>query len=184
MLLIKGNNKNRKIIFETQIVNVAEVLQNGVTTYPDIAVVNFMKAKHGKYKSYEDLEMALTKSIPNNSIRKGWSLAKRIDRYGTNMSWTHFTVDWFDKYSDFLKRTSGPSTNASKSYQNMMKLKSLKKELIIKIDKKYYRPLEIDYLKGDPRKALKKLNYKLKHDLKDLVKDMLDSDIRLFKKKK
>ncbi len=63
-------------------------------------------------------------------------------------------------------------------------VKNGKKELIIKIDKKYYRPLEIDYLKGDPRKALKKLNYKLKHDLKDLVKDMLDSDIRLFKKKK
>ena len=62
-------------------------------------------------------------------------------------------------------------------------VKNGKKELIIKIDKKYYRPLEIDYLKGDPRKALKKLNYKLKHNLKDLVKDMLDSDIRLFKKK-
>ena len=58
-----------------------------------------------------------------------------------------------------------------------------KKELIIKVDKKYYRPLEIDYLKGNPRKAFKKLNYKLKHSLKDLVKDMLDSDIKLFKKK-
>ena len=58
-----------------------------------------------------------------------------------------------------------------------------KKELIIKVDRKYYRPLEIDYLKGDPRKAFKKLNYKLKHNLKDLVKDMLASDIELFKKK-
>ena len=58
-----------------------------------------------------------------------------------------------------------------------------KKELIIKIDKKYYRPLEIDYLKGDPRKAFSKLNYKLKHSLKDLVKDMIDSDLSLYKKK-
>ena len=62
-------------------------------------------------------------------------------------------------------------------------IKNNKKELIIKVDKKYYRPLEIDYLKGDPRKALKKLNYKLKHNLKDLVKDMLDSDIAHFQKK-
>ena len=62
-------------------------------------------------------------------------------------------------------------------------VKNGKKELIIRIDKKYYRPLEIDYLKGDPRKAFKKLNYKLKHNLQDLVKDMLDSDIKLFKKK-
>ena len=58
-----------------------------------------------------------------------------------------------------------------------------KKELIIKVDKKYYRPLEIDYLKGNPKKAFKKLNYKLKHNLKDLVKDMLDADIDLAKKK-
>ncbi len=58
-----------------------------------------------------------------------------------------------------------------------------KKELAVKIDKKYYRPLEIDFLKGDPRKALKKLNYKLKHNLNDLVADMLDSDIELAQKK-
>ena len=45
-------------------------------------------------------------------------------------------------------------------------LKMEKKRINNKIDKKYYRPLEIDYLKGDPRKAFKKLNYKLKHDLK------------------
>jgi GDPmannose 4,6-dehydratase len=62
-------------------------------------------------------------------------------------------------------------------------IKDKRKELIIKIDKKYFRPLEIDYLKGDPKKAFKKLNYKLKHNLKDLVKDMLLSDINEFKKK-
>ena len=58
-----------------------------------------------------------------------------------------------------------------------------KKELVIKIDKKYYRPLEIDYLKGNPKKALRKLRYKLKHNLKDLVRDMIDSDLKLYKKK-
>ena len=62
-------------------------------------------------------------------------------------------------------------------------IRNNKKELIIKVDKKYYRPLEIDYLKGDPKKAFKELNYKLKHNLKDLVKDMIDSDISMFKKK-
>ena len=61
-------------------------------------------------------------------------------------------------------------------------LNGKKKDLIIKVDKKYYRPLEIDFLKGNPKKAFKELNYKLKHNLKDLVKDMLDSDIKYFKK--
>ena len=57
-----------------------------------------------------------------------------------------------------------------------------KKELIVKVDNKYYRPLEIDYLKGDPRKSFKVLKYKIKYDLKDLVKDMIDSDISLAQK--
>ena len=59
-----------------------------------------------------------------------------------------------------------------------------KKNLIIKVDKKYYRPLEIDYLKGNPKKALKKLKYKLKYDIKHLVKEMLDADIALARKNK
>ena len=61
--------------------------------------------------------------------------------------------------------------------------KNNKKELIIKVDKKYYRPLEIDFLKGNPKKAFKKLNYRLKNNLDDLVKDMIDSDIASQKKK-
>ena len=57
-----------------------------------------------------------------------------------------------------------------------------KKKLIIRVDSKYYRPLEINFLRGNPKKALKHLKYKLKYNLKDLVKDMLDSDIKLEKK--
>jgi len=125
------NNENRKIVFETQMVNVAEVLQEGVTGYPDIAVMNLMKVKHGKYKAYEDLEKATTKSISKGSPRKGWSLAKRIDRIGTDISWTHFTVDWFDKYSDFLKLNARPSGNATKGYQNMMKLRDLTNRVVL-----------------------------------------------------
>ena len=63
-------------------------------------------------------------------------------------------------------------------------IKNKKKELIIKVDKKYYRPLEIEYLKGDPRKSFRVLKYKIKYDLKDLVKDMIDSDIEHAKKNK
>ena len=40
-------------------------------------------------------------------------------------------------------------------------VKNNKKELIIKVDKKYYRPLEIDYLKGDPKKAFRELYWSI-----------------------
>ena len=111
--------------------NVAEVIQEGVTDYPDIAVMNLIKVKLGKYKAYEDIEKATTKTITKGSPRKEWSLGKRIDRIGTDISWTHFTVDRFDKYSDFLKLSARPSSNADKNYQKMMKLRNLTYRIVL-----------------------------------------------------
>ena len=62
-------------------------------------------------------------------------------------------------------------------------IKDKKKELIIKVEKKYFRPVDIDYLKGDARKALKDLKFKFKYSVKDLVKNMLDSDLEVAKKR-
>lgn len=50
-------------------------------------------------------------------------------------------------------------------------------QVVIEIDAKYFRPSEVDILLGDSTKARKLLGWKPKHDLKSLVKDMLDSDI-------
>ena len=55
-------------------------------------------------------------------------------------------------------------------------------EVVVKVDPKYYRPTEVDLLIGDPAKANKKLGWKPKYDLNTLVKEMVASDIRLFKK--
>ena len=61
-------------------------------------------------------------------------------------------------------------------------IKNKKKLLLIKINKKYFRPLDIDYLRGDSSKAKKILKYKAKYNFKDLVKEMLYSDINQQKK--
>ena len=61
-------------------------------------------------------------------------------------------------------------------------IKNKKKLLLIKINKKYFRPLDIDYLRGDSSKAKKALKYKAKYNFKDLVKEMLYSDINQQKK--
>ena len=56
--------------------------------------------------------------------------------------------------------------------------KNNKRKLFIKIDKKYFRPLDINYLRGDSTKAKKILKYKPKYNFKDLVSEMLESDIK------
>lgn len=55
---------------------------------------------------------------------------------------------------------------------------------VIAVDKKYFRPTEVDLLIGDPTKAKEKLGWKLKYSLEDLVKEMVASDIKLFEKDK
>ena len=55
---------------------------------------------------------------------------------------------------------------------------------ILSIDKKYFRPSEVDLLKGDPSKVEGKLKWKPKLTLEQLVDDMMSSDIQLFKKDK
>ena len=57
-----------------------------------------------------------------------------------------------------------------------------RKRTIIKIDKKYFRPNEIDYLRGSSKKAYKKLNFKPKYSFINLVKDMIDEDLLLAQK--
>lgn len=53
---------------------------------------------------------------------------------------------------------------------------------VIAVDKRYFRPTEVDLLIGDPSKAKKLLGWQPKHSLQDLVKDMMQSDLNLFQK--
>ena len=55
-------------------------------------------------------------------------------------------------------------------------------QVIVKVDPKYYRPTEVDLLIGDPSKAMTKLGWKPKYDLAALVKEMVESDLEIFKK--
>ncbi|MBU2945873.1 GDP-mannose 4,6-dehydratase [Zobellia uliginosa] len=53
---------------------------------------------------------------------------------------------------------------------------------VVSVDPRYFRPTEVDLLIGDPSKANNKLGWIPKYDLKDLVEDMMQSDLKLMKK--
>jgi GDPmannose 4,6-dehydratase len=55
---------------------------------------------------------------------------------------------------------------------------------VVKVDKNYYRPTEVDLLIGDPTKAQTKLNWKPKYNLQSLVTEMVQSDLKLFQRDK
>jgi len=57
-------------------------------------------------------------------------------------------------------------------------------QIVIRIDSKYYRPAEVESLKGDPSKASKKLGWEPKISLEGLVDEMVNNDLKEAKKEK
>jgi len=53
---------------------------------------------------------------------------------------------------------------------------------VLSIDPAYFRPTEVDLLIGDPTKAEEKLGWVPEYDLAYLVKDMMQSDVKLMQK--
>ena len=69
-----------------------------------------------------------------------------------------------------------------KDFLDAMKKRMKDDPVLVKIDKNYYRPTEVDLLIGDSTKARTKLGWKPKFDLNGLIEDMCISDIQLMKK--
>ncbi|MBW1643337.1 MAG: GDP-mannose 4,6-dehydratase [Deltaproteobacteria bacterium] len=55
-------------------------------------------------------------------------------------------------------------------------------KIIVSVDPKYFRPTEVDNLLGDSTKAKEKLGWKPKITFKELVKEMIDADLKLAQK--
>ena len=53
---------------------------------------------------------------------------------------------------------------------------------VVAVDPRYFRPTEVDLLLGDPTKAETKLGWNREYDLKELVNDMMQSDLKLMTK--
>ena len=55
---------------------------------------------------------------------------------------------------------------------------------VLSIDSKYFRPTEVDLLIGDPTKAKEKLGWIPEIQLEELIRDMMESDLKLFEREK
>lgn len=55
---------------------------------------------------------------------------------------------------------------------------------VVSVDERYFRPTEVDLLIGDATKAREKLGWIPEYDLNALIKDMMQSDLKLIQKDK
>ena len=54
---------------------------------------------------------------------------------------------------------------------------------LVFVDSYYFRPTEVELLLGDPTKAKEKLGWKPKYTVKSLIKEMVASDVTIFRNK-
>ena len=55
---------------------------------------------------------------------------------------------------------------------------------LVRVDPKYFRPTEVDMLRGDPAKAQKMLGWRHKTRFSELVKEMVEADLITVKKER
>ncbi len=55
-------------------------------------------------------------------------------------------------------------------------------KIVIKVDKRYFRPSEVDSLLGDPSKAINQLGWKPKISLESLIQEMIENDRKIILK--
>ena len=127
--------EKREIVAEAMVVTVSDIKRDENVSLPDsVGVVNWMKVVEGKFKTYENMEKAIYKNgLDKKGLRTGWSMGKRIDKYGKDLYWNYLTVDWFSSYSDVIKLSANtPAWDADKNYQNIMKVRDLRESVIIR----------------------------------------------------
>ena len=55
-------------------------------------------------------------------------------------------------------------------------------EIVIRVNRRYFRPTEVDQLMGDSSKAFKKLGWKAKTNLEEMISEMIENDLNEAKK--
>lgn len=65
--------------------------------------------------------------------------------------------------------------------RSFIDIKSRIGDIVIRVDKAYFRPTEVDVLLGDSSKARRELGWEPEYSLQDIVEDMASSDLKLMK---
>ncbi len=125
------NIKSRDIIGD-YIITTIKSISNTNSITDEFMVMNFMKVKESKFKTFENMEIDLAtwSCLMKNSERVGLYKKELISMALTY--WNYLTVDWYAKYSDYIKASSMPTVDADKNYQSMMGIRDLRDRAVLR----------------------------------------------------
>ena len=111
-------------------------------------------------------------SLGNINIHRDWGHAKDYVR----AMWMMLQQDAADDYVI----STGETRTVLDFLKASFELVDLDYRKYVQIDPNLYRPAEVDYLKGQPHKAKTVLGWEPKISFKELVEDMVNSDIKEY----
>ena len=85
------------------------------------------------------------------------------------------------KHPDDYVLATGETKSVREFCEIVFNILDLDMEKYVRSDKKFFRPAEVEYLRGDASKARKKLNWEPKTSLNELAKLMVESDLEYHK---
>ena len=85
-----------------------------------------------------------------------------------------------DEPDDYVLAT-GETKSVREFCEIVFDILDLDMEKYVRSDKKFFRPAEVEYLRGDASKARKKLNWEPKTSLNELAQLMVESDLKYHK---
>jgi len=112
--------------------------------------------------------------LGNLDARRDWGYAKEY----VDAMWRMLQQD---KPDDYVIAT-GESHTVRELVEEAFSYAGLDWKKYVKIDPRYFRPAEVDFLMGDASKAKEKLGWQPKTTFKELIRLMVDADIELVNK--
>jgi GDPmannose 4,6-dehydratase len=120
------------------------------------------------------------------AIKKGASNELRLGNLDAKRDWgyarDYVEAMWLmlqQKNPDDYVIATGETHSVREFLEEAFSYVGLKWKKYVKVDKKYFRPAEVDILLGDPAKARKALRWKPKVSFRELVRLMVDADMEI-----
>jgi GDPmannose 4,6-dehydratase len=120
------------------------------------------------------------------AIKKGTSQELRLGNLDAKRDWgyarDYVEAMWLmlqqEKPDDYVIAT-GETHSVREFLEEAFAYVGLEWEKYVKVDPKYFRPAEVDFLLGDPAKAKAVLGWKPKCSFRELVRLMVDADMEI-----
>ncbi|MBT5760711.1 MAG: GDP-mannose 4,6-dehydratase [Candidatus Marinimicrobia bacterium] len=145
--------------------------------------IGFAKIKNGDFDCLElgNLDASRDWGFAGDYVKGMWMMLNNDipQDYVLSTGMTHTIKEYIEEvsqYYDFNILWNGTD-------EEMVGIDTKSNKEIIKINPKYYRPTEVDILKGNPSKAQNELGWKNEVNFKELAKMMAESDLKKYYKK-